>query len=125
MVKAGGVPLGRKEKEGNMKRIYIAGRLNDDAVGYLQNVSRMVKAALEIRKRGYSVFVPCLDLVMGIVDGNMSYEDYTANNKAWVEVSDAVYVIPGSDESRGTQEEIALALRLGIPVIRNIRDLER
>ena len=108
-----------------MKRIYVAGRLNDPAVKYIQNVSRMIKVANMIRHRGYSVFVPCLDLLMGIVDGNLTYDDYTANNKAWLEVADAVYVLPDSEQSRGTQEEIALALTLGIPVIRKIGDLPK
>jgi len=108
-----------------MKRIYVAGKLNADACGYLQNVSAMMKAAITIRRMGFAVFVPCQDLLIGIVEGKMEYKDYTNNNTEWLMVSDGIYVLPESEESRGTQEEVALAHRLGIPVIFKLSDLKK
>jgi hypothetical protein len=107
-----------------MRRIYIAGKLNDDAVGYLQNVSKMVRVAIEVQRAGFSVFVPCLDLLCGIVAGDFTYDDYALNNIKWLEVSDAVYVLPDSENSKGTQKEIALANSLDIPVFHDLEMLK-
>lgn len=43
-----------------MKKIYIAGKLNSDAPGYIQNCHAMIKQADEIRRLGFSVFIPFL-----------------------------------------------------------------
>lgn len=113
------------EKKGDCKkmRIYIAGKLNDEAVGYIKNMHSMIKTANQIRRLGNSVFIPCLDLLSGIVEGNLEYSDYYANNLPWLEVSDAVFVCLGYETSKGTQAEIAHAERLGIPVYFNIKEL--
>ena len=107
-----------------MKRIYVAGKLNDDAVGYLKNVSTMVKKSIAVQKCGFSVFVPCLDILMGIVDGNFGYTDYANNNMTWLEVADAVLVLENSENSKGTQAEIKRAGELNIPVFYDIEELK-
>ena len=106
-----------------MKKVYVAGKLNDDAVGYIKNMHRMIKHANEIKELGYCVYVPCLDFLMGIIMGDYEYGDYFDNSQEWLKVSDLVYVIPGSSQSNGTQREIVLAESLGIPVVRDIRCL--
>lgn len=100
-----------------MKCIYVAGKLNADAVGYLKNVHAMIVMADKIRQMGFSVFIPCLDLLAGVVAGDYEYPDYAGNNMAWLERSDIVFVLPNSEESKGTQAEITRAMELGIPVI--------
>ena len=106
-----------------MKRIYIAGKLNADAVGYLKNVHAMIRVAQAAKDAGFSVFVPCLDLLMGIVAGDYEYEDYATPNLAWLSVSDAVLLVPGWETSKGTQAEIAWAKELGIPVFETLQEL--
>lgn len=106
-----------------MKCIYVAGALNADAVGYLKNVHRMIVAADAIRKVGYSVFVPCLDMLCGIVAGNYEYTDYAGNNMFWMEKADAIFVLPNSEHSKGTQAEIARAKELNIPVVHSLVEL--
>lgn len=113
----------RKIEETNMRRIYIAGKLNADACGYLKNCHDMIKVANEVRKLGHAVFVPCFDLLAGIVDGKMEYRDYADNNMAWLEASDAVLVLPNSENSKGTQAEIARARELGIPIFESLEEL--
>ena len=108
-----------------MKRIYIAGRLNDLAPQYIQNVHNMIKIADEIRRMGFAVFVPCLGLLMGIVSGNYKYEDYAENSISWLEVSDALFVLPDSENSQGTQQEIARAKELGLPIFMDKESLWR
>ncbi len=106
-----------------MKTVYVAGKLNDSAVGYIKNMHRMIDHANTIRKMGYSVYVPCLDILMGLVFGDYEYGDYFNNSQPWLEKADIVYVIPGSEMSVGTQKEIKLAEASGIPVVRDIRCL--
>jgi hypothetical protein len=106
-----------------MKRVYIAGKLNADAVGYIKNVHNMIVAANQIRKLGYVVYIPCLDILSGLIDGSMEYEDYADNNMAWLEFADFLYVLPGYETSKGTQKEIEQAEILGIPVIYKITSL--
>ena len=99
-----------------MKRIYIAGKINDMAVDYLKNVHLMMTEAHKLRKQGYAIFIPCLDLLSGIMFGDLDYEDYTENDMAWLEVCDELYVLPNWETSNGTKAEIKRAQELGIPI---------
>ena len=96
-------------------RIYIAGRLDaSDAAGYLQNVSQMIKIANLIRKKGHAVFIPALDLLLGIVDGDMNREEFLKFNMPWVEVCDALFLIRTPVRiSEGANQELQLAKKLG------------
>ena len=102
-----------------MKKIYIAGALNSDAVGYIKNLHRMCNNALLVMKQGYSVFIPGLDFMVGFLDGNFEYKDYFNNSWEWLQVSDGVFVVPGSDNS------IRKANELNIPVFRNIDTMNK
>ena len=99
-----------------MKRIYIGGKLNDDAVGYIKNLHRMILNAEKVRKAGFAVFIPGLDFLVGLVLGNLDYKDYFENSQPWLDVADAVFVCPGSKQSKGTQKEIGRAKGKHIPV---------
>jgi hypothetical protein len=108
-----------------MLRVYVAGKLNDTAVGYLKNVHTMISTADMLRRKGFAVFVPCNDLLNGILAGDMEYADYAGNNMAWLEVADVVYVLPASENSKGTLAEIARAKELKIPVVYTEWELRR
>lgn len=109
-------------------RVYVAGKLSnsskDSAVGYIQNCHTMMQYGDKIRKMGHAVLVPCHDLVSGLVFGDYEYSDYFDNNFMWIEVCDCMFICPMSEESNGTQREIARAVQLGIPVVYNLKDLE-
>lgn len=96
-----------------MKTIYIAGPLNADACGYLKNVHNMIRHADIIRSKGWSVFIPALDLLSGIYAGDMNYSDYFENNLEWLKRSDAVFLCPGWSDSKGAQKELAVAQEMG------------
>jgi hypothetical protein len=101
-----------------MQRAYVAGKLSaPTAEEYIQNVHTMMKHADKIRKQGYAVFVPCLDMLMGTMFGNYSYEDYAGNNLEWVKVCDVLFVCPDSHESFGTNREIEIAKKHGIEIV--------
>jgi len=111
-------------------RIYIAGALSSKedtsrdpskvVIDYLSNVSKMCKAASEVRKLGHHPFVPALDLLLGAVNGDWDEEDYRGVGMAFLEVCDAVLVI---SQSSGVAKEIERAKELGIPVYYRMEDL--
>ena len=110
----------RLVKDGQMKRrlrVYVAGRLSDNAVEYIKNVSRMMEWAEYIRRLGHSVYVPAIDLLMGVKFGVYNYDDYFENSQPWLDVADIVFVCPGAEYSQGTQREIQRAQDRGIKVV--------
>lgn len=97
-------------------RVYIAGKLNAPAAEYIRNVHDMLAVSNMIRKRGFSVFVPALDVLIGFLDGKMDYEDYFENNIEWLKVADYMLVLPGWEQSSGTQKEMEIAESHNIPI---------
>lgn len=107
-----------------MKKVYVAGKLNDMAIDYVHNMHRMVKLAIEARNAGFSVFVPCLDIWMGLMAGNWDYDDYFQNSQPWLEASDAVLVVKEHyQDSEGTLKEIAAAQENNIPVFFSVSQM--
>ena len=107
----------------NKKRIYVAGPLNAMAVDYLKNVSNMMNEAEHLRRLGFSIYVPAIDLLMGIKFGYTGYNDYFDNSQPWLKVADAVYLCKGWENSKGTLKEIDTALENNIPVFDNPDEL--
>ena len=101
------------------KTVYIAGALNSDAVGYIKNMNNTIVHGLKIKKLGFAVYVPGLDFLMGLVDGNFNYSDYFDNSQPFMVKCDYVFVCPGWENSKGTAKEIELATNRGIPVVYN------
>ena len=106
-----------------MKRIYIAGKLNDDACGYIKNLHRMIQTAREVRQAGFAVYVPGNDFLEGLVAGDFDYPEYFNNSQPWLAASDAVFLTPGWEESAGTKREIEYANSLGIPVFEDLEGM--
>ena len=104
-------------------KVYVAGKLNDDAVGYIKNCHRMIKTAKKLRNWGFAVYVPCIDFLEGIVDGDFNYTDYFDNSQPWLLSSHAVFLTPGWETSIGTAKEIELAKVNNIPVFNNIEEI--
>ena len=106
-----------------IERVYVAGKLDDGAVGYIQNCARMIRTGEEVRKAGFAVFVPCLDILSGMMSGDLDYKDYFDNSQPWLDVCDAVFLVPGWETSRGTAREIKRAQAAGILVFERLDDL--
>lgn len=106
-----------------MVKVYVAGKLNADAVGYIKNMHRMIKIARILRKEGYAVYVPCNDFLEGLVDGNFDYDHYFCNSQPWLLVADALFLVPGWESSIGTAKEITLANEKEIPVFSDIKKM--
>jgi hypothetical protein len=108
------------------RRVYVAGKLShDDAVGYLNNVHRMMETAEEANKAGYSTYVPAIDLLMGIKFGYKDYHQYFDNSQPWLMASDAVLLTPGWESSPGTKREMATARDLNIPIFETVDDMNK
>jgi len=103
-----------------MKRVYIAGKLNDMACDYIKNIHRMIVWSEKVRKLGFAVYVPGIDLIQGIIFGNWEYEDYFDNSQPWLDVSDAVFLTPDWEASKGTAREIERAKEHNIPVFADL-----
>lgn len=114
-------------------RVYIAGALSTLPVGtpdhrkpttivvdYIANLTMMCKVAGQLRKRGHSPYIPGLDLLVGLVNGDWEEQDYRGLGMAFLEVCDAVLI---TSESQGVAEEVRRAGILGIPVVYNLEDL--
>ena len=97
--------------------IYVAGPLNGkDAAEYITNLHKMTWKSCDIRGLNAATICPGNDFIEGVVHGYMEYEDYTENTMEIMKRCDAVYVMEGSDDSKGVQAEIKEAVRWGIPV---------
>ena len=108
-----------------MKRIYIAGALTADVTQYIKNVSIMMEWAESIRLEGFAVYIPGVDVMMGIKFGYYERDDYFYNSLEWMKVSDAVFLVPGWENSKGVKEEIRIANKMGIPVYPDPKQLVR
>jgi hypothetical protein len=111
------------EQEGGafMTRVYVAGAYSGkNVIEILDNMRRGMRAGTELMLLNVSPFVPWLDYHFQLMlrEGEeLTVEHYYKYSMAWLEVSDVVVVLPNSENSKGTQAEIARARELGIPVL--------
>jgi nucleoside 2-deoxyribosyltransferase len=108
-----------------MLKVYVAGAYSaPNVIAVLDNMRRGMQLSYKVIKAGFAPFVPWFDYQFSLI-GEMKLEEYYAYSIAWLEVSDAVLVVPdGADKSKGTQAEIALANKLGIPVFWSLEVLK-
>lgn len=112
-------------KEKTQPRCYVAGALNsDNAIGYIHNLHRMITNSEKVRKIGFAVFVPGIDILLGVVHGDWQYEDYFDNSQPWLDVSDCLYVTPKHENSKGTKREMVRAWKRDIPICFDLHSLK-
>ena len=103
-----------------MNRIYVAGAYSSDNVlGVLTNMRKGMRKATEIFLKGYAPFCPWLDYHYTLMlqgDEQLTVPNYYEYSLAWMEVADAVLLVEGWENSKGTLAEIKRAEELGIPV---------
>lgn len=100
-------------------RIYVAGPISGNTLETLANIERGIKKAAELIKQGYDIYCPHLDFQMNLTaaqEHKLTVEELQRNSMAWLKVSDAVFLLPGWRNSKGTMAEIRQALELGIPI---------
>lgn len=114
-----------------IRRVYIAGAITPyksehPVFGFLGNIARGVRASLVLLLKGHAPFCPFLDFQYWFYlrEGeNITEKMIKDLSMAWLEVSDAVLVLPKYRKSAGTRAEIERAKEIGIPVFYDIEDL--
>jgi guanylate kinase len=106
-------------------KIYVAGALNSNACGYISNLHLMSKYAEKVRKEGFAVYNPGCDFIQGVINGDLTYEDYVNNTLPFMYCCDALALVPNdkNKDSEGTQREIKEAKERGIHVLETFDDV--
>lgn len=109
-----------------MKRVYVAGAYSaDNVLDVLRNIGRGEEFCANLFGMGFAPFCPWHDksYVMTHWREEFTVQQFYDYSIAWLEVSDAMILVPGWEDSKGTLKEIEIAKELGIPVFENICDL--
>lgn len=111
-------------------RVYIAGPLNPHngggAIEYLRNCHRMIEAARYLIKNGCAPFCPAVDAAYflgGMDDETPTAEEIKSYSASWIRGCDAMLVMPGWKQSKGTLAEIDIAHDLKIGAFENMGDV--
>lgn len=105
------------------KRIYVAGAIQGKTLlESFENIRKGIKLSVEVLKSGYSPFSPFIDFQFSFVEP-ITLEEYYSYSLAWLEVSDAVLLVEGWENSKGTKKEIERANELDIPVFSSLSSL--
>jgi len=108
-----------------MRRVYVAGAYSaPNVTDVLSNMRRGLRLSVEVLQAGFCPFCPWIDFQFGLLD-DITIDQYYRYSLAWLEVSDAVLVVPeGAEKSKGTQAEIKRAEELAIPVFWGLEDVK-
>ena len=106
------------------KRIYVAGAYSGpDVITIMGHMRRGLALSAEALKAGFAVYSPWTDCLLHF-QREFTLEEAYAYSMPWLEVSDAVLVVPeNAAQSVGTQAEIDRAHALGIPVFGSLETL--
>ena len=106
-----------------MYRVYVAGAYSaTDVLSVAKNINRGITESIRLMEKGFYVYSPWGDFQFATrVDLPMEY--WKANGMAWLQVADAVFLVPGWPNSPGTLAEIEEAKRLNIPVFEEYIEL--
>jgi hypothetical protein len=85
-----------------------------------ENTHRAVKAADELLARGYTPYIPHLNLTWQLISPK-PYAFWLEYDLIWLARCDAVLRLPGA--SHGADKEVEYADAIGIPVFSSIIDL--
>ena len=112
-----------------MKRVYVAGAYSaTNVIDVLDNMRKGMRLSTEVMLAGFAPFCPWLDyhFQLQLREGEaLSVNDYYQYSLTWLEVSDAVLLVPGWEHSKGTIEEIKVAKSLNIPVYYTLVKLKK
>ena len=111
-----------------MHRVYVAGAYSaDNVIGVLDNIREGMRVSTEVLLSGYAPFCPWLDFHFQLMlrpDERLSVSDYYSYSLAWLDVCDAMILVHGWENSKGTLKEIERAKELGIQIFHSIDELK-
>lgn len=98
-------------------RVYLAGPMAHG--NRMVNIHNALRLGQQMVHDGFAPYVPQLDAYM--MWGPDDYENLLDWDFAWVQVSDALFRMPG--KSAGADREVAMAEAFGVPVFTDYDDL--
>ena len=107
-------------------KVYVAGLYSaDNVLEALRNIGRGEKKCAEIFNWGFAPFCPWHDksYARDLTYKPLPVENFYKASLSWLAVSDAMLVISGIGEGGGVDAEIDVAVRLGMPIFHNLKDL--
>lgn len=111
-----------------MKRIYIAGAYSaSNVITVLDNMREGMRLATKVLLLGHAPFCPWIDFHFQLMlreNEILTVEDYYKYSIAWLEVSDAMLLVPGWQSSKGTKTEMEIAFKMDIPIYYDIKELK-
>lgn len=101
-----------------MKKVYIASpyTIGDIAI----NVKNQMDIADKLIDMGFAPFVPLYSHFQHMAHPR-PYEDWIKLDIEWIKSCDCLLRLPG--ESKGADDEVKYAMKIGIPVFYNIDEL--
>ena len=82
------------------------------------NRAAFAEAAVGLQDIGYSVWNPMeWDGLAGAFIQNATWDDWLDRSLMWLETADAVVLLPGWSESKGSLLEVKRARELGLPLV--------
>lgn len=109
-----------------MKRVYVAGAYSaDNVLDVLKNIGKGEEYCADLFAMGFAPFCPWHDKSYVMFNWSMDFtvQQFYDFSIAWLKVSDAMFLVPGWEGSKGTLKEIEVAKELGIPIFNRICDL--
>lgn len=96
-------------------RVYVAGPYSGGQTDL--NVREAILAGERLAKYGHTPYIPHLSILWNMMTPH-SYEFWMEQTGAWLELCDALVVLPG--DSPGAESEVEHAKNLDIPVYQGV-----
>ena len=109
-----------------MKKVYVAGAYSaNNVIDVLKNIGRGEHYAADIFMYGMAPFCPWHDkqFVTDNYDLDFTVKQFYDYSMVWLECCDAMFLVPGWENSKGTIAEKAKAEELGLPVFDDLVEL--
>jgi nucleoside 2-deoxyribosyltransferase len=106
-------------------RIYIAGPIRAKTLALEKaNIERARDACADLILIGHAPFCPHTHTEnFGRLYPAITYEDYMRMDLQWLDLCDAVLMLPGWKQSQGAKLEYLYAAKLGLPIYTDVIDI--
>ena len=106
-----------------MKKIYVAGAYSaNNVLDVLQNIGKGKHYCAQIFAMGHAPFCPWSDedFAKLLWSKTLTVRQFQDASMLWLEASDALFLVPGWENSKGTKAEIKRAEQLNMPIFKTL-----